>query len=161
MMRLLMLLPLTRIMFWIQIEGPTSSAIMKAPMDAVDGRSIRLVKALVFRKPTGIAIDYNKELIFWVDAKYSQIQWADYDGGNMDTIDIIHISFVPQHIHVREDSLYWSGNDVAGSDGGIFKIGISNQDIRQRWAVLMSYSQLLPLNSTHMPTHENEHEVHQ
>ena len=113
-----------RIMFWIQLEGLSSSSIVKAPMDAVNGQNMSLVTKFGLKKPTSIAVDYIGQRVFWVDAGLMHIGLSDFDGGDFNTIKRKKTHYLPQHLLIYEGSLYWSGNDAAGTHSVIFKFGI-------------------------------------
>ena len=57
--------------------------------------------------PYGIAIDFQDDRLYWMDAFYGKIEVADYDGSNRQQLyqeDGIH----PYGIQVFNNSLYWT-----------------------------------------------------
>ena len=104
-------------------------------MDAMSGSNISLVTKLGLKKPTGIAIDYVAERIFWLDAARLQILMSDFDGGNFDTINFIHKKFVPQHVQIYEGTLFWSGINAVGKEAKVFRVGITGSDFEDEHGV--------------------------
>ena len=62
--------------------------------------------------PNGIAIDFQEDRLYWMDAWHDKIEVADYDGSNRQQLyqeGGIH----PYGIQVFKNSLYWTDNSNA------------------------------------------------
>ena len=106
-------------------------------MNAVDGQSMNVIRKAWLLDPTGLTIDFVADRVFWADKKRLQIQWSDFHGRNLGEMGIAHKNFLPQHLQIYQGTLYWSGNDVVGNHGAIFKVGITLSDFNNECPATM------------------------
>lgn len=57
--------------------------------------------------PNGLSVDYEKELIYWIDAKYLRIDVMDYDGRNRKIVVKSGIEY-PFALTQFQSKLYWT-----------------------------------------------------
>ena len=96
-------------MFWT--DWGDRPAILRSSMD---GSSLTLIITTDIRWPNGVAIDYNTNTIYWVDAYHNNLQRSDVNGlyrktliANTHTL----LGFILEHpfdIKVKGGHIYWS-----------------------------------------------------
>ena len=55
-------------------------SLPKIEAAALDGSQRITIATEDLRYPNGLAIDYDRRLLFWVDAEYDVIEFANFDG---------------------------------------------------------------------------------
>lgn len=96
--------PFHKTIYWTNYQAPRS--IDKAPMT---GQYIKqtLVTANIAR-PSGLTIDYDNNLLYWVDGYYKQIYSCDLGGHNHRVISVSVQITNPYAVAVYQSNLYWT-----------------------------------------------------
>ncbi|XP_015214111.2 low-density lipoprotein receptor-related protein 1B isoform X2 [Lepisosteus oculatus] len=105
--------PLRGMMYWTVIGD--RSHIEEA---AMDGTMRRVLLEKNLRRPTGLAIDYFNQRLYWADAELSVIGSIRFDGSDsLLVIGITHGILQPHRIDIFEDYIYG-----AGLKNNVFKV---------------------------------------
>ena len=94
-------------MFWTDW-----GASPKIERGSMDGEERITIATSGLTLPNCIAIDFQEDRLYWIDASYDKIEVADYDGSNRQQLyqeGGIH----PFGIQVFKNSLYWTDNGNA------------------------------------------------
>ena len=89
-------------MYWT--DWGTVAKIERASMDG-SGRTILHSTELVW--PNGLTIDYNSQILYWVDAFLDKLESSNVDGSNRRLLSTTHI-YHPFGIVVYQNTLYWT-----------------------------------------------------
>ena len=101
-------------MFWTQ-RDKDNCAIMRASMD---GSAPTTIRTEGVDQPSGIAIDFENSLIFWLDLSKGQVESTDLDGNNYKRIFVTNKKYMLRHIVLHPGKgIYLAGN-ATGLSGG-------------------------------------------
>ncbi|KAK6630230.1 hypothetical protein RUM43_015023 [Polyplax serrata] len=102
--RAIALVPMKKIMFWT--DWGEVPKIERADMDgSIESRKV-IVSDDIFW-PNGLSVDYNNELIYWVDGKLQFLAVVDYDGRNKRKILKTGMDY-PYGITFYQNKIYWT-----------------------------------------------------
>ena len=96
--------PTNYLLFWTDVgDQPTIQR------SGLDGSQRKVLLSMSIFWPTGIAIDIVKKRLYWVDVRMHSITSCDFDGSNLDVLQIASDRLVhPRSLSVFEDTVYWS-----------------------------------------------------
>ena len=99
-------------MYWS--DWGTVASIERASMDG-EARQILHNTALVF--PNGLTLDYQNQVLYWIDASLDKIESSNVDGTNRQLIISFSSNQHPFAISFFNNILYWSdwGTDTIHS----------------------------------------------
>lgn len=102
--RAIALVPMKSLIFWTDWGEPPK--IERASMNGDESTRQVIVSDNVFW-PNGLTIDYNNELIYWIDGKLKFIDVMDYNGKNRRTLLKDNLLY-PYSISYIDNKLYWT-----------------------------------------------------
>ena len=99
--------PYDGLMFWTDWGTP----VPKIERASMDGKNRTILVDTQLEWPNGLTLDYEKKLLYWIDAKMQYIAVIDWDGFNRKTLlkdeegRVLHMPFA---ISVYRSELYWT-----------------------------------------------------
>ncbi|CAB3228777.1 unnamed protein product [Arctia plantaginis] len=102
--RAIAVVPKEGLMFWT--DWGEIPKIERAGMNGDPTTRKVIVKENIFW-PNGITIDYDKNLIYWVDAKLHFVDVMDFNGGNRKSVVTVGLVY-PYALTFVDNKLYWT-----------------------------------------------------
>lgn len=93
--------PASGFLFYSDVRRPAK--ILRA---FLDGTNITVIKERELGLPQRLAIDFSAKRIYWADSLLSKIQYSDYDGRNLNTLNIQNLA-TPISIFIYKSFLFY------------------------------------------------------
>ena len=91
-----------RWMYWT--DWGTQARILRATMD---GQNYTVLHESDLRWPNCLAMDYDNQILYWMDAGFSRLESSNTDGSGRKLLSTLHI-YHPFSMAVIQGNLFWS-----------------------------------------------------
>ena len=90
-------------MYWSDWGEPA-----KIERASMDGSNREVLHDTDLRWPNGLAIDYELQRLYWVEAYYDKVEFSNVDGSRRETLLDLDSGSYPFTITISGDQVYWA-----------------------------------------------------